>query len=65
MNKMKRITYLTLLITIEIVLASVPFLGYIPLGFVNATTLHLPVIVAGMILGKKEGAIVGFVFGEN
>ena len=63
MNKMKRITYLTLLITIEIVLASVPFLGYIPLGFVNATTLHLPVIVAGMILGKKEGAIVGFVFG--
>ncbi len=63
MNKMKRITYLTLLITIEIVLASVPFLGYIPLGFVNATTLHLPVITAGMILGKKEGAIVGFVFG--
>ena len=65
MNKMKRITYLTLLITIEIVLASVPFLGYIPLGFVNATTLHLPVIVAGMILGKKEGAIVGFVFGMS
>ena len=63
MNKMKRITYLTLLITIEIVLASVPFLGYIPLGFANATTLHLPVIAAGMILGKKEGAIVGFVFG--
>ena len=65
MNRMKRITYLTLLITIEIVLASVPFLGYIPLGFVNATTLHLPVIVAGIILGKKEGAIVGLVFGMS
>lgn len=63
MKRMKRMTYLTLLITIEIVLSSVPFLGYIPLGFVNATTLHLPVIIAGIILGKKEGAFVGFIFG--
>lgn len=63
MNRMKRFTTLTLLITIEIMLASVPLLGYIPLGMINATTLHLPVIAAGILLGKKEGAIVGFVFG--
>ncbi|MBQ7889399.1 MAG: ECF transporter S component [Erysipelotrichaceae bacterium] len=63
MKKMKRFTTLTLLITIEIIVATVPLLGYIPLGFINATTLHLPVIAAGILLGRKEGAIVGFVFG--
>ncbi len=59
----RHITMLALFITIEIVIASIPFLGYIPLGVINATTLHIPVIAAGILLGKKEGAMVGFVFG--
>ena len=62
-NRTRRFTYLTLLVTIEIVLATVPFLGYIPLGFVNATTLHIPVILAALLLGYKEGMVVGLVFG--
>lgn len=62
-HQIKKISYLTLFITIEIVLSAVPFLGFIPLGVINATTLHIPVILAALILGKKEGAIVGFVFG--
>ena len=62
-NKTRRFTYLTLFVTIEIVLAVVPFLGYVPLGFINATTLHIPVILAALMLGKKEGMIVGAVFG--
>ena len=64
MNKnTRRFTLLSLFIAIEIVLAIVPFLGYIPLGVINATTLHIPVIIAGILLGKKEGAIIGLVFG--
>lgn len=62
-KKTKRFTLLALFIAIEIVIAVIPFLGYIPLGVINATTLHIPVIIAGILLGKKEGAIVGFVFG--
>ena len=62
-NHTRRFTYLTLFVTIEIVLAIVPFLGYVPLGFINATTLHIPVILAALLLGKKEGMIVGLVFG--
>lgn len=62
-HKMKRFTLLALFIAIEIMLSAIPFLGFIPLGFINATTLHIPVIVAAILLGKKEGAIVGFVFG--
>ena len=59
----KRFTLLALFIAIEVAVALVPFLGYIPLGFINATTLHIPVIIGGILLGKKEGAILGFVFG--
>lgn len=59
----RRLTLLTLFVSIEIVIAVIPFLGYIPLGVINATTLHIPVIIAGILLGKKEGSIVGFVFG--
>ncbi|NBK99534.1 MAG: ECF transporter S component [Erysipelotrichia bacterium] len=62
-KNMKRFTLLALFIAIEIVIAIIPFLGYIPLGVINATTLHIPVIIAGILLGKKEGAILGFVFG--
>ncbi len=44
------------------ILASTP-LGYIPLGAVNATTIHIPVILAGVVMGWKKGGILGFIFG--
>ncbi len=46
-----------------IVMASVPVLGYIPLGIINATTLHVPVIIGAVLLGPKSGAFLGLVFG--
>jgi len=61
--KTKNLTLLSLFIAIEILLATVPFLGFIPIGPLRATTLHIPVIIAGIVLGKKKGAIIGFVFG--
>ncbi len=63
MNQTKRFSLICMFAVIEIVLASVPFLGFIPLGFINLTTLHLPVILAGILLGPKEGALLGAVFG--
>jgi len=62
-HNIKRFAYLTLFITIELIITMVPFLGFIPLGAINATTMHIPVILAGFLLGRKEGTIVGFVFG--
>lgn len=50
-------------IAIELLLFMVPFLGFIPIGPINATTLHIPVIIAGIILGKNRGALLGLVFG--
>lgn len=48
---------------IIIIMAFVPFLGFIPLGFMNATIVHIPVIIGAILLGPKSGAWLGFVFG--
>lgn len=48
---------------IIIAMSVVPFLGYIPLGFMNATIIHVPVIIGALLMGSKYGAYLGFVFG--
>ena len=48
---------------IIIAMSAVPFLGYIPLGFMNATIIHVPVIIGAILLGPKYGAYLGLVFG--
>ena len=54
---------LALFAAIIVVMASVPFLGYIPLPFTRATILHVPVIIGCLMMGPKKGAILGFLFG--
>jgi len=54
---------MSLFIAIEILMVMIPFLGFIPIGPLRATTLHIPVIIAGIVLGKKKGAAIGLVFG--
>lgn len=63
MKKTKNLTYLALFMAIEAVMVLVPFLGFIPIGPLRATTLHIPVIIAAIVLGTKEGAAVGLIFG--
>lgn len=48
---------------IIILMANVPFLGYIPLGVTRATIIHVPVIIGAIVLGPSYGAFLGFVFG--
>ncbi|MFV0395316.1 MAG: ECF transporter S component [Coprobacillaceae bacterium] len=62
-SKTKNMVLHALFIAIEMLLIFVPFLGYIPIGPLRATTLHIPVIIAGIVLGKKSGAMIGLVFG--
>lgn len=51
------------LTAVILVLAFVPGLGYIPLGIINATIIHVPVIIGAILLGPKYGAYFGLVFG--
>jgi len=50
-------------ISIQIVMTLIPFLGFIPFFAIPITTLHIPTILAGILLGVKGGAIVGLTFG--
>ena len=69
MNNISRKTMdlvqLALFSAIIVMLAMVPGLGYIPLGVINATTIHIPVIVGAVLLGPKKGAILVAVFGTT
>ena len=66
MNKSKKkiqtLTLAAFFVAIEILMAVTP-IGYIPVGAINITTMHLPVILSGIILGPVIGALTGFVFG--
>ena len=53
---------IALLCAIEIVLALTP-LGFIPLGFTRATTIHIPVIIGACLMGPAAGGFLGGVFG--
>ena len=62
-KKTKNLTLLALFIAIEAVMVMVPFLGFIPIGPLRATLLHVPVIIAAIVLGTKQGCLIGLVFG--
>lgn len=62
-TKTLELVQLALFAAIILLMVSVPYLGYIPLGFMNATIIHIPVIIGALFLGPKKGAILGFIFG--
>ena len=56
---------LALFSALIMLLATVPYIGYIKVPFlaIQATTIHIPVIVGSLLLGPKAGAFLGAVFG--
>jgi uncharacterized membrane protein len=38
-------------------------IGFIPLGAMNATIIHVPVIIGAIVMGPRIGAFLGFLFG--
>ncbi len=61
-EKLHTLTQMGLLTGIMIVMSFTP-LGYLSLGFMNATTMHVPVILGACLLGAKKGAMLGGLFG--
>lgn len=60
-----RITFMSqvsLLAAVMLVLMITGF-GYLPVGPIRATTMHIPVIIGGVLLGPLAGGILGGVFG--
>ena len=46
---------------IIVMMAFVPYVGYINLVVIKATLIHVPVIIGSIILGPKKGAFL-FIF---
>lgn len=58
----KNLTTVGILGAIVIMLGLTP-LGFIPLGVLTITSLHIPVIIAGILEGPVVGGLVGLIFG--
>lgn len=59
----REMTILAMFIAIIVVMGFVPWLGFIPLFGVSATLIHIPVLIGGTLLGRKNSVILGLVFG--
>jgi len=57
------ISVLAVLMAIVIMQNIVPFFGYIPLPGLSITTIHITVIIAAVVLGPRDGAIIGGIWG--
>lgn len=63
MNKRLEMVFTASLCALIMLMSAFPFLGYIPLGIMNATLIQIPVIVGGILLGKRKGCFLGIIFG--
>ena len=64
-QKTKKMVIMAIFIAIIIIQTLVPILGFIPLGIMNATIIHVTVAIGAILLGVKEGAGLGFAFMPN
>lgn len=62
-QRIRHNTTLAIFIAIIFVQDFIPFFGNIPLGPLSITTLHVTVILAAILLGPVDGAIIGGVWG--
>ncbi|HNZ50850.1 MAG TPA: ECF transporter S component [Bacilli bacterium] len=62
-EEIRKMVLAAILIAIIVLMTFIPEIGYITIGLVPITIIHIPVIVGGILLGRKYGLILGFVFG--
>ncbi|WP_283679075.1 ECF transporter S component [Lentilactobacillus sp. Marseille-Q4993] len=58
-----RFSMLAMFIAIIFLQTSIPMIGYIPIGPLEITIIQVTVVVATMLMGIKDGAIIGGVWG--
>lgn len=61
-QNLKKMTLFALFLAIEMMLLMTPF-GYLRIGPISATLMHIPVILGAIFLGTGYGAALGLVFG--
>lgn len=59
----KELVLMSVFIAIIVIQAVIPFLGFIPIGAMNASLIQVTVAIGAILLGPKCGAGLGFTFG--
>ena len=62
-KKVLRMTLDAVLCALIAILSFVPYVGFIPLGFISVTDIHVVVIIGAILLGPKDGLLLGTWFG--
>jgi len=62
-ERIREMTIMAMFIAIIVIMAFVPWLGFIPIFGVSATIIHIPVLIGGVLLGRKNAIILGTTFG--
>jgi uncharacterized membrane protein len=62
-KKLVRLVMCALFGALTVVMTFTPYLGYITVGIIEITTLHIVVILGSTILGPKYGSVLGGVWG--
>ena len=58
----RKLTFLGVMLAITFILSITP-IGFVPLGSVSATIVHVPTIITGILLGPLYGLIMGTLMG--
>lgn len=61
-KKTKDLTLFAFFLAVELILLFTP-LGFLRIGPLSATLMHIPVIIAAVTMGWKYGIALGFIFG--
>ena len=61
--KVNKFKFLGVMFFITILMDVVPYFGFMKIGSISITNMHIPVILTSIVLGPLEGALVGAVFG--
>ena len=62
-KKVQEITLISVFAALIVVIASVPMLGFIQIGIISLTIIHIPVLIGGIFGGRKVSIALGIVFG--
>ena len=62
-KKLVRLVLFALFSALIVAMTFTPYMGYITIGVIEITTLHIVVILGATILGAKYGALLGGIWG--
>lgn len=63
-NNVYQLTLISMMVALLIIQTFVPIFGYIPLGPIDVTIVHITVILSAVLFGQKFGTIIGAIWGS-